>query len=482
MKISKSIRFTKASLEKIKHTDKLQKFFDLTCEGLCIYIQPLPSLTKSYYAHWGMKSIKEDGTQKTSGRQRYICRYGQKPIDVVKRLVNIKLPEWKKTNSTSSSIIKIEDLVKDYLSNGLGGYRIKSKGSKIKYKKKTSDHYEQLLKAYVLAKTKKQQLKDMLTGTIRLSDNTYYKKQLAELPLDKITKSDIETWHNRMELIPTAANKALAALSVVFEWDSKKLRPMFKGSNPCLRISKYPETKDKRFIESFELVTKIVKYTDEQQWRDPHFLTFYRLLMEEGERIEDHHKLLWKKPINITDQKECSGWFNFRTNTLYLKDTKNREAAEVELTDEMIIILQKLQNLIASENTNASWAVGSKWVFPRLTDPTKPITESSYRVKLRDFHYKMGLTTREYLRGKGKRIVYKYTNHLTLKHLRKTFVTYYGRDKGLEAASIRMRHSSMEITKNHYYTEDQEDLKTKHSIYKPAANVVSLKKVGNDEE
>ena len=85
--------------------------------------------------------------------------------------------------------------------------------------------------------------------------------------------------------------------------------------------------------------------------------------MEEGERIEDHHKLLWKKPINITDQKECSGWFNFRTNTLYLKDTKNREAAEVELTDEMIIILQKLQNLIASENTNASWAVGSKWVI-----------------------------------------------------------------------------------------------------------------------
>ena len=33
----------------------------------------------------------------------------------------------------------------------------------------------------------------------------------------------------------------------------------------------------------------------------------------------------------------------------------------IELTDEMIIILQKLQNLIASENTNASWAVGSKW-------------------------------------------------------------------------------------------------------------------------
>ena len=107
----------------------------------------------------------------------------------------------------------------------------------------------------------------------------------------------------------------------------------------------------------------------------------------------------------------------------------------------MFVMLQKLQNLISEENTNASFAVGSKWVFPRPTDPTKHVNNSSYRVKLRNFHYKMGLTTREHIRGTGQRKVYKYTNHLTLKHLRKTFVTYYGRDKGLEAASIRMRHS-----------------------------------------
>ena len=88
----------------------------------------------------------------------------------------------------------------------------------------------------------------------------------------------------------------------------------------------------------------------------------------------------------------------------------------------------------------------------------------------------MGLTTREHIRGTGQRKVYKYTNHLTLKHLRKTFVTYYGRDKGLEAASIRMRHSSMEITKNHYYTEDKEELKTKTSIYKTNQNVVNFKR------
>ena len=47
---------------------------------------------------------------------------------------------------------------------------------------------------------------------------------------------------------------------------------------------------------------QIIKYTDEQQWREPHFLTFYRLLMEDGERIEDHFKLHYgKKPTSKAD-------------------------------------------------------------------------------------------------------------------------------------------------------------------------------------
>ena len=74
----------------------------------------------------------------------------------------------------------------------------------------------------------------------------------------------------------------------------------------------------------------------------------------------------------------------------------------------------------------------------------------------------MGLTTREHIRGTGQRKVYKYTNHLTLKHLRKTFVTHYGRAKGLEAARLRMRHSSSEVTKNHYFNEDAAALDVDH--------------------
>ena len=45
------------------------------------------------------------------------------------------------------------------------------------------------------------------------------------------------------------------------------------------------------------------------------------------------------------------------------------------------------------------------------SDPTKHINDNSYRCKLRDFHFKFGLTTREYVRGKGKRKVYKYNSN-----------------------------------------------------------------------
>ena len=151
-----------------------------------------------------------------------------------------------KTNSTSSKIKTIQTLVENYKASAADGYRIKSKGAKLKYKGVTTKHYIQCLDAYVLAITEKQQILDRLNNPYKLADNNYYTKKLQELPLKDVTRSDIEIWHRRLEDTPTAANRALAALSVVFEWDAAKLNPMFKGVNPCLRISKFKETKDKK--------------------------------------------------------------------------------------------------------------------------------------------------------------------------------------------------------------------------------------------
>ncbi len=484
--MKKTIKFTPAKLASLKHpiSKQPEKWYDLGCDGLAVFVMPQPSLKISYYASWSVVTYGADGKQKRSGRYKYLGRVGgSKNLEAIKQEIVNNLPVWKAHNITTQSGKTVTSLVVEYMKSGAStGNRIKTKGTKLKYKPVTGKGYIDLLDAYVLVKTKKESTKQLLTAPFNLGNNIYYKKQLAELPLDKVTKADIEVWHNRMESIPIAANRALAALSVVFEWDSKRTTPAYTGFNPCLRIAKYQERKDKRHIDTIEKVLEVTKFLEDEQWREPHFYTFYRLQMEYGERLTDSHGITWNKPTSLVDQKKCTGWIDWRKKEIYLTDTKNREDASCELTEEMVLMLRKLQNYVTDENTNASYAAGSMWVFPRPTDPVLHINNTSYRTKLRDFNYKMGFATREYVRGSGKRKVYKYTNLLTLKHLRKTFVTYYGRSKGLEAASLRMRHSSLIVTKEHYYTEDQKALKTHTSIYNVGNNVVQLKKAANDEE
>ena len=111
-----------------------------------------------------------------------------------------------------------------------------------------------------------------------------------------------------------------------------------------------------------------------------------------------------------------------------------------------------------------------------------PINNNSYRVKLKRFNFKFGLATRELVRSKKTRKLYKYKNEYTFKHLRKTFVTHYARGKnkdgterGLVQASLRMRHSSPKVTKDHYFTEDQEQLRVDH-MYGTNVATVDFKK------
>ena len=75
---------------------------------------------------------------------------------------------------------------------------------------------------------------------------------LKDIPLNRLNQKDIEAFHNRLESTPTVANRVLAVLSFVFAWDSKRGKNrLFKGVNPCLRIEKFPETKDNKFMSLF---------------------------------------------------------------------------------------------------------------------------------------------------------------------------------------------------------------------------------------
>ena len=88
----KAIKFSnKSSLEKLKlqhPTGKTPlKVFASDCESLCVFVQPVPSLNISYYAHWSVVRYTKDGKAKRQGRYKYICRLWSKPFEVVRQEV-----------------------------------------------------------------------------------------------------------------------------------------------------------------------------------------------------------------------------------------------------------------------------------------------------------------------------------------------------------------------------------------------------------
>ena len=473
-----TIKFIKDQLERLKFSGKGKLYYAENFEGLALYVG---KKKKTYYAHWSRPIIdKITGKVKMEGMRKRLDGF-HVPLAEIKERVRKNLDDWKKESNSGEGGLTAAGLVSAFIKNGSAGYRVKVKGGKIKYKKKTTFNNNLLLSTYLLLKTKKQEIISMMTDPFRYNGG-YAKGSLKDISLSKISKRDIEIWHTRMERIPTTANRALAALSIAFEWDMKRSTDrLFPGdNNPCLRVSKYQESKDKKHLD-INKVIEVRNYCINEQWRDAHFLTFYALCLEVGERLEDLFRIVKQKPRTVREIKSCSGWIDYEKEIIHLTDSKDRNAADVPLTVEAIEMLQQLQKYIV-EREECSFALQSPWIFPRATDPTKPINNNSYRVKLKYFNYKFGLATREYVRGKGKRIKYKYKNEYTFKHLRKSFVTHYarskdehGKERGLVQASLRIRHSSPKVTKDHYFTEDQEQLRVKH-MYDTNVDAVEFKK------
>ena len=92
----KRIKFTKTNLEKLQHpTGKIpDRYFASNCSGLCIFVQPQPSLNKSYYGSFSKIIIQPDGTQKRTGRYKYICRFGARPLEEVMAEVKDKIKKF----------------------------------------------------------------------------------------------------------------------------------------------------------------------------------------------------------------------------------------------------------------------------------------------------------------------------------------------------------------------------------------------------
>ena len=147
-----------------------------------------------------------------------------RPLEEVIAEVKAKIKKWKKERTQSSKKATVGTLALAFIAHGSKGFRVKVKSAKMKYKKLTSKDYVNKLETYVLVKTKKQELLSMLTDPFQYNGSGYVTGALKDIPLDSLTKRDIEIWHSRMGSIPTTANRALAILSTAIEWDMKRQR------------------------------------------------------------------------------------------------------------------------------------------------------------------------------------------------------------------------------------------------------------------
>ena len=109
-----------------------------------------------------------------------------------------------------------------------------------------------------------------------------------------IGRADIAELHSAFSHIPYQANRTLGVLSVLFNlaevWN---IRP--DGSNPCLHVKKYPESKRARFLSAaeYKALGKALNDAEREQTETQSAITAIRLLMLTGCRLNEIMTLKW---------------------------------------------------------------------------------------------------------------------------------------------------------------------------------------------
>ncbi len=194
IKRNKIIDFTKEKLENLKYSGKREWWFAKNFEGLCIRVN---KHKKTYYVHWSIPKY-EDGRFIRVGKKKWLCEF-YIPLSEVKTKARQKLDEWKKQSLVTASGLTIAGLVKSFIKDGVRGQRIKTRGTRLNYKPKTSLGYVQVLTAYVLLDGRDSALmQKKMSEPIRINGG-YEKGALKDVALDKISRRDIEIFMKRLE-------------------------------------------------------------------------------------------------------------------------------------------------------------------------------------------------------------------------------------------------------------------------------------------
>ena len=215
IKKNKKIKFIKPILDKLAWTGKREWYSALNQEALCIQVN---KHSKAYYAQFATIKII-DGRRKTVGHRKFLAPYSD-PLELVKSKLYSNIDAWKKAADANVESLNVAALAINFQKHGSAGQRVRTRGKRLSYKNKTTRGYKQILERYILLKTEKDpiELKEKMTSKFNFGGSNY-EGALKDVPLDQLTRTDIEIWMARMVDTPAAANHALAALSVAIEYE-----------------------------------------------------------------------------------------------------------------------------------------------------------------------------------------------------------------------------------------------------------------------
>lgn len=247
---------------------------------------------------------------------------------------------------------------------------------------------------------------------------------LGHLKVSAVTRTDIAKLHRSMNKTPRQANIVLSVLSKMFSLSEVwGMRP--DGSNPCLRIERYPEVTRERFLSDEELkkLGKALDKSDRSEPFDdgkclkvgPEVANALRLLALTGCRASEIVSLKW-------------AYVDFTNNVLWLPETKT--GARGHTIGAYAIAL--LSGLDREE--------GAEWVFPSERTGTH-ITVNAASQAWRRIREKAGL------------------EGIRLHDLRHTVGTYAGQT-GANAFLVRDKLGHRQIsTTARYVNQDSDPLK-----------------------
>ena len=160
----------------------------------------------------------------------------------------------------------------------------------------------------------------------------YLKPAFGKQELAEITRNDVEVAHVSWRETPRAANHALAVLSTLMNWaEEHKYRP--QDSNPCRKITHYPQNNRERFLQPDELARlgAALDHAASQELASPYAVAALRLLIFTGARLSEILTLRWS-------------FVDFERKALLLPDSKTGQKT-IPLNAPAIEVLKALPRL-----------------------------------------------------------------------------------------------------------------------------------------